>query len=584
MFRCVLLLFTALAEDEDATCLLHLKSVRSAEEAPAQTEPTDSANLAPVTSDEHKAWLNKHKALRESTQRQFPVEPAGVQPLALLATRERSTEESFAAPDDATAPDAAGDAAGDAEGPNTDDPFADDYLGWRSTPSPVHVVENISIGDMQFVDSPYISSNITEMQTFIDEQKRSSQACHAKLLEVRRTLDGILAKVNALSDIVEAHDSIVAGNTRVIEDNVANKNAGEKAYKEALAECHHQYGLDLLALEGTRKEIKELEQIANPDVRSSIDFNINYTAETYAHEQLIHSQAYREADREKESDAAKEAAEKKANETAAAAAAATPATAPTAPPAVAPAAPAPATGLVQRHRFAPPNLALLSEKQCHKLASVLLQTSVESSAKQQLHQRVHEAHRITRAGAVQHDEGPAYANDPATMEACSGKREELQKRFNEGWLELNRLLDDGVELAKTKKKECELMADNEHQERQDEYDRQIEDSTVNVKGATMAMRQLQGLLDNAKREVDLLEAHIKLLKDDCEVEDGVSDQLVAIRKLIQSLADCPGANDFRLTVPSQSMREDFERAVKIHEASDPGSTLIDEAATAAPEP
>ena len=32
----------------------------------------------------------------------------------------------------------------------------------------------------------------------------------------------------------------------------------------------------------------------------------------------------------------------------------------------------------------------------------------------------------------------------------------------------------------------------------------------------MSMRQLQGLLENAKREVTLLEEHVSLLKTDCE--------------------------------------------------------------------
>ena len=61
----------------------------------------------------------------------------------------------------------------------------------------------------------------------------------------------------------------------------------------------------------------------------------------------------------------------------------------------------------------------------------------------------------------------------------------------------------------------------------------------------------------------LLEEHVSLLKTDCEVEDGATEQLKAVRTLIMSLENCPGRNDFRLTIPSESQRAQFEAAEKL---------------------
>jgi len=556
--HCLFLLLAAFAaEDDDATCLLHLKSSKSVEARRAEGAASASADasVSPASS-EHDAWLAQHKALREETHRRFPVPASGV-PLALLSTNRVgvSTEEdllagseqvsdaaAIAAADEAELLDADGD-----EKPNTDDPFADDYVGWRSTPSPVHELPNITIGEMNYLDSPTITSNTTSIQKFIYQQSNSAQACHAKLLEVRRTLDGILAKVNTLSDVVEAHDAIIAGNSRLIEDMVDKKNKAEKQYKEDLAECHKQYGKDLLALDQYRNEIRELEQIAEPDVRSEIDHKINYTQEVLEHEQQIHAQGKRSGDREKEFQAAEKAAAAKANETKEAA-------------------------LIQQDGSGK-DVSLLSMEQCHKLVSLLAQRSTRMrrlgfEESRSVHDALHESHRITREGA----KGP-YDNDPETLKQCGGKRTELQEKFDEAWFALNKLLADGVQLAKTKKEECELAADNSHTDRIEQADTEIEASTVNVKGATMSMRQLQGLLENAKREVTLLEEHVSLLKSDCEVEDGATEQLKAVRTLIMSLENCPGRNDFRLTIPSESQRAKYEAAEQLHAVSDPGSTL-----------
>merc|ERR1719160_1450945 len=59
---------------------------------------------------------------------------------------------------------------------------------------------------------------------FIAAQKASDDACHAQMLEAKRTLDGVAAKVVALSDQVEAQEAIIEGGTVEIKDATGQKS------------------------------------------------------------------------------------------------------------------------------------------------------------------------------------------------------------------------------------------------------------------------------------------------------------------------------------------------------------------------
>lgn len=121
-----------------------------------------------------------------------------------------------------------------------------------------------------------LTHETTEMQAFIAQQEASTDKCHSKILEARRTLDGVTAKVLQLSDEVEGQEAIIEANTLRIKDAIERSvTAGEKKEGD-LTQCETDYTKNMADLEHHRDELLELRQIANPSVRSKVAHDINY--------------------------------------------------------------------------------------------------------------------------------------------------------------------------------------------------------------------------------------------------------------------------------------------------------------------
>jgi flagellin-specific chaperone FliS len=132
---------------------------------------------------------------------------------------------------------------------------------------------------------------------------------------------------------------------------------------------------------------------------------------------------------------------------------------------------------------------------------------------------------------------------------CDAMREVLQEEFTKSWEEITRLLQEGENLAQQQKELCYDEAKEVHNTKHASITQDIKDSTRSIQMAKDVISALQPLLDNARLEAEALAAHIQGLKSDCNVDTAVSDHLKTVRRLIQSLNECPGRNDFRLTVP-----------------------------------
>jgi len=125
---------------------------------------------------------------------------------------------------------------------------------------------------------------------FIAAQKASDDACHAQMLEAKRTLDGVAAKVVALSDQVEAQEAIIEGGTVEIKDATGQKVESDetKAKDDGVCDAKHKEAID--ALDVYRDELRELEMIAKPSVRSSIAGHVDYAAEVKKHAEDLRAQ------------------------------------------------------------------------------------------------------------------------------------------------------------------------------------------------------------------------------------------------------------------------------------------------------
>jgi chromosome segregation ATPase len=105
-----------------------------------------------------------------------------------------------------------------------------------------------------------------EIDSFIEEQKRSTDTCFAKLLEARRTLDGVTEKVLRLDEEISAQTEISKGNMMIIQDRFTASEEALKEKEESLKTCDEQYEQAIEDLQHYRDELAELRQIANPEV------------------------------------------------------------------------------------------------------------------------------------------------------------------------------------------------------------------------------------------------------------------------------------------------------------------------------
>jgi hypothetical protein len=125
-------------------------------------------------------------------------------------------------------------------------------------------------------ESTTLTSETAAMDAFISQQSLSTDRCHSKILEARRTLDGVTAKVLQLSDEVEGQEAIIEANTLRIKDAIEVSVQAGITKETDLAQCDAEYTKNMADLEHHREELLELRQIANPSVRSKVAHDINY--------------------------------------------------------------------------------------------------------------------------------------------------------------------------------------------------------------------------------------------------------------------------------------------------------------------
>merc|ERR1719420_2661700 len=134
-----------------------------------------------------------------------------------------------------------------------------------------------------------LTTDTGEIDDFILDQMVSKDTCTSKMMEAKRTIDGVAAKVVQLSDEIEAEQSIINSNKMIVDNAIDSLEASEAREVEDLAACQKTFEEQWAALDGKRNEIVELEQIANPSVRSSIAHDMDVEAYVNKHIRAMES-------------------------------------------------------------------------------------------------------------------------------------------------------------------------------------------------------------------------------------------------------------------------------------------------------
>jgi len=314
-----------------------------------------------------------------------------------------------------------------------------------------------------------------DIDKFIAAQLAGADHCHAKLLEARRTLDGLEGQVHALADAIASHTDIEKSNTKLLKDAIDEKGAAQKAWEDAIDACEAK-GLDP-TLAQYKKEIEELENIASPKVRSEIAYGEN--AKDYGEEAKKY--ATRVADEIANNQSMKDAI---------------------------------AWNLTEEH-----GISLLGwswgRPQCEAFAQLL-----------------------------QVKAGRNY-----TELSCNQTRDLLQKEFTEAYTALVDLYNKGVQQATDDFEDCKRLADQEKALKIADIDNKIRDATTNIFQARGVLDDLMPAHQKLTRGVEAMQKHLLDLRQECAEEEGVSEHLERVRRLIRVLDSCPGRNDFTLEVP-----------------------------------
>jgi len=105
------------------------------------------------------------------------------------------------------------------------------------------------------------------LQKFIGDQDASSDACSARLLEAKRTLDGLLHDVRTLSEEVLSHETLLSTESENLKMTHLAIESAEQSYEHEKGACKNEQDEARQDLSQYQAELRELVQIAQPNTR-----------------------------------------------------------------------------------------------------------------------------------------------------------------------------------------------------------------------------------------------------------------------------------------------------------------------------
>jgi len=336
-----------------------------------------------------------------------------------------------------------------------------------------------------------------DMQEFIEQQKRSSDSCYSKHLEVKRTLDGLHQKVELLSNEVTSNDAVIQAHGKITMDKNDEKTAADEKHARDIEECKNIRDSDQSQVDQFQKELDELTNIANPTVRSKIKFDTDMAKDVKEHVETLKN----DWEAENNGDISEEKHQKILQE----------------------AGVKPAEALAAMNA----SFAAMNLTQCQK-AAAFLQASTRVKS------------RVTTIMSI---------------DDCDKQRQQLQDEFANAFIQITQLRDSTSQRITEAHEDCIALADGTKDETHERLDSQIQESTNAINRAQEILNALNPLWVDAKKGLKKVQDHMKELEDSCAKEDDVSEHLQRVRDLIMSLEKCPGRHDYMLTMPESAEDE-----------------------------
>jgi hypothetical protein len=133
---------------------------------------------------------------------------------------------------------------------------------------------------------------------------------------------------------------------------------------------------------------------------------------------------------------------------------------------------------------------------------------------------------------------------------CHSARFKLKGEYEIAYLEIYQLLDEAIERKGDSREQCFEAAEKDYDDAVNGLGERIRKATEAIAKARKALEGLRPLLRDSERISKKMVRHLEKLKEDCQVSGEVTEHLRKVRRLIQSLEDCPGRNDYVLELPT----------------------------------
>jgi len=295
------------------------------------------------------------------------------------------------------------------------------------------------------------------MEDLIHKHTDLSDNCASKLLEAKRSLDGLLHSVQDVYNQLMQWNAIVQAENRTIREYLEDQQVDWDEYVSEQALCESTSHADLVAIQN---EMEELRVIANPNVRSAVN--------------MVHATGY-------QSDAA---------------------------------------AGYQASSFAEVDM---DEAACQTFTSLV--------------ERVQKKHGVALV---------------KTSLDCHGERRDLQTAFDDAFNALAALYNTEINLDGDNRTNCLSEATYKYKagvEGLNGIDDKIQDAAGKIHEAQGEIARLEPMLHDVERAVDRMRTYVETIKTACAEDQQIGQQYDKIKKLIIEMSECPGRNNFTITVP-----------------------------------
>merc|ERR1719379_2953684 len=358
-----------------------------------------------------------------------------------------------------------------------------------------------------------------DMQEFIEQQKRSSDSCYSKHLEVKRTLDGLHQKVDILSNEITSNDAIIQAHAKITMDKNDEKTAADEKVERDLEECKNIRDSDQKEVDQFQTELDELTNIANPDVRSKIKFETNMTDEVKQHvEELTKNwEAQNEGHLSKE-DHQRILAEALQGEGGSGDGAAG---------STCVLSGDCASGLCDNGICKESSLLQKSDTLVSINKTAALAAINKSFAEMNLTQCKKAAEFLQASSRVK-----SRLTSIVSKDDCDEQRQQLQEEFANSFIQITQLRDSTAQRIADAHEDCIVLANGVKDESHERLDSSITESTNAINRAQEILNALRPLWIDASKGLKKVQDHMQELEESCAKEDDVSEHLQRVRDLI----------------------------------------------------